>query len=67
MAILVWLALTCPSPRLIDHTGMGWGDAHGRLALANASRTCYNRYHGCPVRVIRLEPLRFRAICKRQR
>lgn len=67
MALLILLGLTCAPPLLIDYTGLGWNDAHGRLALANSERTCYRRYRGCSVRVTRVKPLQFQAICKRSK
>lgn len=67
MNILLLLALSsCPAPRLIDRSGIGWTDPLGSATLQRATEVCATRYKGCLVRLERVEERAFRAICKRQ-
>lgn len=57
----------CPSPNLVDHTGLGFDDTLGRMTIDNATRTCDTRYRGCLVRLVRMQETAFHAVCRRTR
>lgn len=55
----------CAAPLLLDYTGLGWTDVLAQTALRRTITVCREQYRGCLVRLERVEPTAFRAVCKR--
>lgn len=65
MITLLFVVSACAPPALTDRTGLGFDDTLGRTTLARATAVCRERYHGCLVRLERVTPTDFRAVCRR--
>lgn len=63
LVLLVAVSPTCPSPKLIDRTGLGFTDTRSQEVLKRAIVVCKQRYKKCPGMVRRNTETDYSVVC----
>lgn len=63
LVLLVAVSDTCPAPKLIDRTGLGFFDERSQAVLKRAILVCKQQYGKCPGMVRRNTRTDYSVVC----